>query len=161
MQDELTSFTLEAVAGAFFGDYATPDFVKDVKRLLPVMTGGVFSLPVRFPWPLSKIPMLSFRKSMKARKAFEGIVRDLLQERRLDLTVAERAAKGKSGGLLDSLFKIQQEQRELDQMQKDGKLFDDHFIIDNVRGLPHRSISALVIFVVDYDLVSTKSYCCA
>ncbi len=127
MLDELSSFTLEAIAGVYFGDYASPDLIGDVKRYMRDISSGLFSLPVKIPWPINKLAVLSFGKSMNARAALSGDVRRVLGERRADLLSAGGASSGtggKSAGVLDSLIGLQQEQ---------GGTFDDDFIVDMVR----------------------------
>lgn len=138
MQDELSDFTLETIYGVLFGDYPTPKVMEDVKRLFPVISGGLISFPVRFPWPLSLLPALGFGTSMDTRGAFQDVVRDVLQARRADLAPTEGATKGtRCGGLLDSLMEVQRQQTGLDELQE-GSIsspFDDDFIIDNIRGI--------------------------
>lgn len=129
MQD----ITLEAIAAVFFGDYTAPESVESFKRLLPVVNSGLFSFPVRFPWPLNKIPMLGFRRSLDAcEQACKVDILNALEKRRADLASTEEGSSGgKSAGLLDSFITIQQNQG-----------FDDSFIVDNVR--PDRSSTALL-----------------
>jgi len=127
MLDLLSVFTLEAIAGVYFGDYATPDLIGDVKRYMRAISSGLFSIPVRLPWPINKLPVLSFGKSMDARKALSGEIRRVLEERRADmLSVGEGSSGtgGKNAGVLDSLIELQWEQ---------GGTFDDDFIVDVVR----------------------------
>lgn len=141
MRDELRNFALEAFIGVLFGDYATPKLVEDIKRLISSITSGLFSLPVRFPWPMNKLPVLAFGKSMDARQELQGIICDLLQERRADFAAVEETGKsGKSGGIFDKLVEIQQQRMEPEEMQEGSVSFDDDFIIDNVRGISIWSI---------------------
>ncbi|CAN0343968.1 unnamed protein product, partial [Hapterophycus canaliculatus] len=131
LQDEVRDFTLEAITGVFFGDYATTELLDDVKGLLPVITSGLFSLPVRFPWPLNKLPVLGFAASMDAREAFKLIVLSVLEERRAEWTsTGGTSSGGKSAGILDSLIEIQQKQMGLEDGRQ--QCFDDDFIVDNV-----------------------------
>ena len=124
--------TLESIAGVFFGDYATPDFTEDLKRLLPSMTSGALSFPVKFPWPLNQIPVFAFGRSMDAREAIESNVRKVLQERRADLASSGRGSRsGKSAGVMDSLVELSQKQTGLQGVPAGS--FDDDFIVDNVR----------------------------
>lgn len=130
LQNEMRDVTLESIAGVFFGDYATPELMKDIKRLLPVLANGLFSLPVRFPWPLNQLPVLGFGRSMNAREEFKLYVLNVLKERRADWASAEEGnSGGKSAGLLDSLLMTQRNQMDL----TGGQDFDDDFIFDNVR----------------------------
>lgn len=123
---------MESIAGVFFGDYATPDFVGNIKRYLPAISFGLFSFPVRFPWPLNQIPVFGFGRSMDAREAFKSDVLGVLDERRADLDSAkEGGSSGKSAGLLDSLIRIQQNQLETEG--GNDERFDDDFVFDNVR----------------------------
>lgn len=133
MQDEITDVTLESIASVFVGDYAAPEFMKDVKRLLPVVAGGVFSaIPVRLPWPLNQLPGLGFGRSMDARESLKSIVLKVVEERRDDLASSQSGGRdGKSAGLLDSLMELRQNKADIEGVQ-DGS-FDDDFIVDNVR----------------------------
>lgn len=128
IQDDITEFTLESITAGLFGEYATPDFVEDTKRLLPALTKGLFSIPYRFPPPLNKLPMFAFGSSMDAREEFKGVVRDLIQRRRADVAAGMGASK--SGGILDSFFDLQK-QYQMDA-EEGSFSFDDAFIIDNV-----------------------------
>ncbi len=132
MQNELRSFTLGSIVGVFFGDYATPELMEDVKRQMPILISGLFSFPVRFPWPLNKLPFFAYGKSMDAREALSGIVRRVLDERRAVLAEGgSNSIGGKSAGVLDSLVEIQEREKGSEQGQEGA--FDDDFIIDNVR----------------------------
>ena len=127
MLDELSDFTLESIVGVYFGDYATLELLEEVKRYVPTITKSVFSVPLRFPWPLNKLALFGFGKSIDARAAFSVIVHRVVDERRADLSSAREgssSAGGKSAGILDSLFEIQQGQEGF---------FDDDFIVDQVR----------------------------
>ena len=131
MLDELADFTMEAITGVFFADYATPELMEGVKRYMPTIVAGLFSIPVRFPWPLNELALFSFGKAMDAREAFSGVIRGVLEERRADISSAGGAC-GKSAGVLDSLVETLRGQ--------EGTL-DDNFIFDTVRmacdlGLP-------------------------
>lgn len=144
MLDELASFTLESIAGVYFGDYATPEFMEDIRRYMPTITKSVFSIPIWFPWPLNKLPLFGFGKSMDARAAFSDVVRRVADDRRVALA-AERSGGssrtgGKSAGVLDALLEIQREQ---------GGTFDDDFIVDNVstNSLMLKLRGAVVFFV--------------
>ncbi|CAN0034904.1 unnamed protein product [Scytosiphon promiscuus] len=131
LQDELRGFTQEAIVGVYFGDYATPELLENVRRFLPTITRGLFSLPVRFPWPLSQLPVLGFGASMDAREAFKSIVLSVLEERRTDGTADHAGGVGgKSAGILDSLIEIQQDQMGREDGQEG--IFDDDSIVDNV-----------------------------
>ena len=133
----MTDFTLESIAGVFFGDYATSEFMEDMKRFLPSIASGLFSIPIRFPWPLSKFPAFGYGRSMEARDAFASDVLNVLQERRADLaSVEERGSGGKSAGLLDSLILTQQDQG-----------FGDDFIVDNVRTVEHKALISVAVFL--------------
>ena len=124
--------TLESIAGVFFGDYATPEFIQDITRRLPAIASALFSIPVRFPWPLNRVPVLAFGRSMDAREAFKLDVLKVLEERRADMASAEEEdGGGKSAGLLDSLIELQHSQADTAE-GRDGS-FDDDFIVDNVR----------------------------
>lgn len=134
MLDELMDFTLNSIVGVFFGDYATHEFMEDVKLYMPAIARGMLSLPMRFPWPLNKIPVFSYGKSMDAREAFSGVIRRVIEERRADISSAgggSGSTGGKSAGVLDSLIEIQQREN----CSKPGQegIFDDDFIVDNVR----------------------------
>ena len=134
MLDELGIFTLESITGVYFGDYATAELMEDVQRYMPAISNGLLSLPVRFPWPLNKLTVFSFGKSMDAREAFAGVIRRVLNERRADLLsagVGGNGTGGKSAEVLDSLIEIQQ--RENGSEDGQGGTFDDHFIVDMVR----------------------------
>ncbi len=125
MLDELSSFTLESIAGVYFGDYATPEFMEDTKRYLPAVTKSLFSIPSWFPWPLNKHPLFGFRKSKEARAVFSDMVRKLANDRRADLAEGgSTRTDGKSGGILDKFLELQREQ---------GETFDEDFIVDSVR----------------------------
>ena len=134
MMDELLDFTLELITGVLFGDYASPEFMEDVKRYLPAIGDSLLSIPVRFPWPLNTLPVFGYGKSMDAREAFSGAVRRVLEERRADLSSAERGSgsiDGKNAGVLDSYMAIQQRESASEAGQQGT--FDDQFIVDNVR----------------------------
>ncbi|CAM9217969.1 unnamed protein product [Ectocarpus sp. 8 AP-2014] len=130
MQDDLRRFSLESIAGAFFGDYATPRFIEDTGRLLPILSQGLISIPFRFPPPLNKLPMLGFGLSMDAREELKGVIRDALHRRRADLASGEGTSK--NPGVLDSFFDLQDQQQMGAEGALDGSFsFDDDFIIDN------------------------------
>ena len=134
MQDELRDFTLESIVGVFFGDYATPGFIDDVKRYMPAISSGLFSLPVRFPSALHDLPIFGYGKSMDAREAFSGVIRRVLEERRVDFTSDEGGSSStdrKRAGVLDSLIEIQEREKG-SELGQEGN-FDDDFIVDNVR----------------------------
>lgn len=135
MLDELADFTMELITGVLFGDYATPELMKDVKNFLPALSKAMFSFPVRFPWPLNKVPVFGYGKSMDAREAFSGVIRGVLDERRADiLSVGEDSsgtAGGKSAGILDSLIELQQREKVSEEGQEGT--FNDDFIVDTVR----------------------------
>ncbi|CAN0450608.1 unnamed protein product [Hapterophycus canaliculatus] len=129
---------MEAITGVFFGDYATAELLDDVKRLLPVITSGLMSLPVRFPWPLNKISLLGYSRSMKAREAFKSIILGILQDRRLDQASKDGGSRGgKSAAFLDALIEVQQQQMGLEDGRE--QIFGDDFIVDNVRNVHPRS----------------------
>ncbi|CAM9850857.1 unnamed protein product [Ectocarpus sp. 8 AP-2014] len=128
IQDDITDFTLESIAAGLFGEYATPNFMQDTKRLLPALLAGLFSFPYRFPPPLNKLPMFAFGSSMDARQEYKGVVRDLIQRRRADVAAGMGASN--SGGILDSFFELQK-QYQMDA-EEGSFSFDDDFIIDNV-----------------------------
>ncbi|CAN0185770.1 unnamed protein product, partial [Hapterophycus canaliculatus] len=95
----------ETITGVFFGDYATAELMDDVKRLFPVISDGSLSLPVRLPWPLNKIKVLGFSRSMKAREDFKSIIFRVLEELRIDRASKDGGSTGgKSAGVLDSLI---------------------------------------------------------
>lgn len=135
VQDEMRDVTLEAIAGVFFGDYATPEFMEDIKRLLPAISSGLFSIPVGLPWSLTRLPVFGYGRSMDAREAFKldkFDILNVLEERRADLASAKEGTNSeKSAGLVDSLIVIQQNQMGTEDGQ-DGS-FDDDFIVENVR----------------------------
>lgn len=132
IEDEMKDVTSEAIAGVFFGDYATPELMADTRRVLPAISRALFSIPVRFPWPLNRLPAFGFGRSMDARESFKSEILRVLEERRADMVSAEEGSSGgKSAGLLDSLILIQQRQKGLEGTQ--GGSFDDDFIVDNVR----------------------------
>lgn len=131
LQDELRDFTLESITGVYFGDYATPDLLEDVKQLLPVMTSGLISLPVRFPSPLNKLPVFGFARSMDARETLKSIILSELEKRRAAWACTDGGDRGgKSAGILDSLIEIQRNQMDLEHGRQGT--FDDDFIVDNV-----------------------------
>ena len=128
----MVDVTLGSVAGVFFGDYATPEVMDHLKRLLPFTATGALSFPVKFPWPLNQTPVFAFGRSMDAREALESNVRKVLQERRADLASSERGSRGgKSAGVMDMLMELNQKQTGLDGMPAGS--FDDDIIFDNVR----------------------------
>ncbi len=134
MLDELMDFTQTSIIGVFFGDYATPEFTKAVSRYMPAIGSGLMSFPMRFPWPLNKIPVFGYGKAMDARGAFCGVIRRVIEERRADISSAggvSGGTGGKNAGVLDSLFEMQQR----DHVSEPGQegVFDDDFIVDNVR----------------------------
>ncbi|CAM9562186.1 unnamed protein product [Ectocarpus sp. 12 AP-2014] len=130
MQDDLRRFSLESIAGAFFGDYATPRFVEDTGRLLPILSQGLVSIPIRFPPPLNRLPMLGFGLSMDAREELKGVIRDALYRRRVDLASGEGTSR--NPGVLDSFFDLQDQYQMGAEGALDGSFsFDDDFIIDN------------------------------
>ena len=127
MFDELTEFTMESITGVFFADYATSEVMEAVKRYMPTIVNGLFSFPMRFPWPLNKLALFSFGKSMDAREAFSSVICRVLEERRADIASARGGSSGtagKSAGVLDALIEVQQGHQ--------GTL-DDSFIVDTVR----------------------------
>lgn len=132
LQDELRFFTLEAITDVFFGDYATPELFDEVKRFLPVISWGLVGLPVRCPWPLNKLPVFGFGKAMDAREAFKTTILRILGERRAERASTDAGGRdGRSAGILDSLIELQQKQMGRKDGQED--MFDDDFIVDNVR----------------------------
>eukprot|EP00903_Cladosiphon_okamuranus_P015051 g13924.t1 len=131
VQDEMSDVTMESIAGVFFGEYATPEVLERIKRLLPVATFGLFSIPVRFPWPLNQYPVFGYGKAMDARKALTSEILKVLEERRAELDSAEGETESwKSAGLLDSFIETQRNEMCLEEGQ-DGS-FDDDFIVDNL-----------------------------
>ena len=164
MLDELFDFTLELVAGVFFGDYASPEFLDNVKRYMPAIGNGLLSFPMRFPWPLNKLPVFGYGVSMDAREAFSSAVRRVIEERRADLPYAGEDSgrtDGKSAGVLDSYMAMQQRENSSDRGQ-DGT-FDDDFIIDNVRVghlwiVIHVRLLSILYWTIQYCLVTTTSF---
>eukprot|EP00903_Cladosiphon_okamuranus_P005807 g5752.t1 len=132
IEDEMMGIALGSISGVFFGDYASFEFMKDMKRLLPALSSGLFGvLPVRLPWPLHQLPLLRFGKAMDAREVLRKNILNVLEERRADLASVENSSTGgKNAGLLDSLMELQQDQVGTNAEQ-DGS-FDDDFIADNV-----------------------------
>lgn len=133
MLDEINSYTLEVISRCFLGDYATVEVVKDIKRLLPIICKGLMSVPMRFPWPLRKIPAFSFGQGMAARKEFKEIFEGVLLDRQVDMTAGGAVL---NAGVLDTLLDMQQRQRSMGGALEGEILFDDDFIFDNVRLIP-------------------------
>ncbi|CAB1106783.1 unnamed protein product [Ectocarpus sp. CCAP 1310/34] len=137
IQDDITDFTLESIAAGLFGEYATPNFMQDTKRLLPALLTGLFSFPYKFPPPLNKLPPFAFGSSMDARQEYKGVVRELIQRRRADVAAGMGASN--SGGILDLFFELEK-QYQMDA-EEGSFFFDDDFIIDNVRAATNLSIT--------------------
>lgn len=128
MLDEISSLTLEVISRGLLGDYATDGVLDNIASLIPILCDGIMSIPRRFPWPMSKIPMFCFGRSMKARAEFKEIFQGLIRERRVD------KANGRciSGGFLDGLLDMQERQLSDGGPKEGGIVFDDDFIFDNV-----------------------------
>lgn len=158
MQDDLRRFSLESIAGAFFGDFATPRFIEDTGRLLPILSQGLISIPFRPPPPLNKLPMLGFGLSMDAREELKGVIRDALRRRRVDLASGE--GTNKNPGVLDSFFDLQDQQQMGAEGALDGSFsFDDDFIIDNVR--PAAAAAAVAVISLSAIARTPPSLCSA
>lgn len=134
LASDIQAYTLDVIAYGFLGDYATENIVAEIKRLLPVLSRALFSVPRGFPWPLNKVPILGFQHSMDARKEFQTLLAGVIRERRSDLTREMGTNKAtKNCGLVDELLKLQKEQMDAGGPGEGGVILDDDFICDNVR----------------------------
>lgn len=64
---ELAALTLEIVSVALLGD-AAASAMDDLFKLVPTFTSCLVSLPLRLPWPLSRIQLLSYGRGLATRK---------------------------------------------------------------------------------------------
>lgn len=133
MAPGIQAYTLDVITYGFLGDYTTEDIVAEIERLLPALSKSVFSFPRRFPWPLNKVSIFGFRKSMDARKEFQALLAGVLEARRTDLRSAVGADDAtKNCGVVDEFLRIQKEQIDAGGPRKGEVFFDDDFIFDNV-----------------------------
>lgn len=133
MLDEINSFTLEAIARCFLGDYAAEHLDK-ITDLLPALAEGLVSVPRRMPWPLSRLPSFAFGRSMDSRESFREVLFGVLQERKAALSPKNASCEARRrAGVLDTLLKMQKEQLDTGGAKEGQVVLDDDFVIDNVR----------------------------
>ena len=135
--EDIESFTLETIARAILRDYATDAIISDILRIAPVQFTGVFSIPRHFPWPLNRLPLFSFGRSMKARQEFVSIMKGLLDERKTEvgsMTASGGSAKQRrNAGVLGAFVDMQAKQRDAGGPGEDEVEIDDDYIISSVR----------------------------
>ena len=83
--EDIEAFTLETIARVILRDYATDAIISDILRIAPVQFTGVVSIPQRFPWPLNRLPLFSFERSMKARQEFVSIIKGVLDKMKTEM----------------------------------------------------------------------------
>ena len=135
--EDIESFTLETIARAILRDYATDAIISDILRIAPVQFAGVFSIPRHLPWPLNRLPLLSFGRSMKARQEFVSIMKGVLNERKTE--VKSTTASGgsdkqrRNAGVLGAFVDMQAKQRDAGGPGEDEIEIDDDYIISSVQ----------------------------
>ena len=135
--EDIESFTLETIARAILRDYATDAIISDILRIAPVQFAGVFSIPRHLPWPLNRLPLFSFGRSMKARQEFVSIIKGVLNERKTE--VESTTASGgsdkqpRNAGVLGAFVGMQAKQRNAGGPGEDEVEIDDDYIISSVR----------------------------
>ena len=137
--EDIQVFTLETIARAMLRDYATDAIMSDILRIAPVHFNGAFSIPCHFPWPLSRLPLFSFGRSMKAREEFVSIMKGMLDERRKEMksTTAPGGSdkQRRNAGVLGSFLDLQAKQRDANEPGEGKVEIDDDYIIANVSKL--------------------------
>ena len=170
MLDDIRSFTLETISIGILGAYASESVIEDIAHLLPVLATGVVSIPKRFAWPLNKLPMFRFGRSLDARVKLIELIQGILKQRREDKVRLSSEGVSDSGtvtGVLDALLEMQGKQAEAGGPEPGQAEYDDEYIVDNVRQHPpfqtryarkdqHRSFLAQssVCFLTSSTLVS-------
>ena len=139
MLDDIRSFTLETISIGILGAYASESVTEDIAHLLPVLATGVVSIPKRFTWPLNKLPMFQFGRSLDARVKLIEVIQGILKQRREDK--ARLSSEGVSNsstatGILDAMLEMQGKQAEAGGPVPGQAEYDDEFIVDNVRQHP-------------------------
>lgn len=131
--DELTAFTLEVIAKCFLGDKVDDQTTMHaIMRDIAELAGGVFSVPRRFPWPLTKLSAFRFGPSMDARERLNRLFGSIIKERRAALAKCAPGERAAGGGVLDSMIRMQQEQERAGGPAKGELLMDDQYLLDNV-----------------------------
>ena len=134
--EDIEAFTLETIARVILRDYATDAIISDILRIAPVQFTGVVSIPQRFPWPLNRLPLFSFERSMKARQEFVSIIKGVLDEMKTE--VESTTASGgsdkqlRNAGVLGALVDMQAKQRDAGGPGGDEIEIDDDHIISSV-----------------------------
>lgn len=126
--EEISSHSREVIARCFLGEYATEHVLEQIDRLYPPMCRGVMSIPLHFPWPLNKIPVLSFGPALAARKEFKDVFDSVLRK----LMAHKASGRIVNGGVLDALL-VAQELQPNGGTEEDSSSFDDELIFNNVR----------------------------
>lgn len=145
MLDDIRSFTLEAISIGILGSYASKSVIEDIARLLPVLATGVVSIPRRFGWPLNKIPMFGFGHSLDARIDLIEVLDRIVRQRKEDkeaMPASQNVRDGdSSAGVLDAFLDMQARQAEAGGPEPGSVVYDDEFIVDNVRRSHFQPIS--------------------
>ena len=134
--EDIEAFTLETIARVILCDYATDAIISDILRIAPVQFTGVVSIPQRFPWPLNRLPLFSFERSMKARQDFVSIIKGVLGKMKTE--VKSTTASGgsdkqrRNAGVLGALVDMQAKQRDAGGPGGDEVEIDDDHIISSV-----------------------------
>ena len=139
MLDDIRSFTLETISIGILGAYASESVIEDIAHLLPVLATGVVSIPKRFTWPLNKLPMFRFGRSLDARVKLIELIQGILKQRREDKARLSSEGVSDSGtvtGILDALLEMQGKQAEVGGPEPGQAEYDDEYIVDNVRQHP-------------------------
>lgn len=64
---DAATLTLEIAIVSIFGD-AAGETMDELLDLVPTFTSCLVSLPLRFPWPLSRIQIFSYGRGLVTRK---------------------------------------------------------------------------------------------
>ena len=135
----LEAFTVDVIGTCYFGDSAalSDDLLSDMRTVW----AGLYSIPRRLPWPLSRTPLaraplLNFGRASDARDRLAAGMRDAISKRRSKLAAASVAGSINGGprrhAVVDSLLAMQVEQQRKGGVAEGEMVLDDAFVIDNV-----------------------------
>lgn len=133
----LEEFTVEVIAKCFIGDstFVLGTLLSDLRTFV----AGLFSIPRRLPWPLSRTPLarlpaLNFGRASDARDRMAATLKEVISARRSEVAAAAGSASGgaRRQAVLDTLLSMQAEQQNNGGAAEGEIVLDDAFIVDNV-----------------------------